>query len=226
MPKEARVNQDESNPPQSSMTVPQLVARAAALAAERPRTLLGIVGAPGAGKSTLCEALADALRGHAVVVGMDGFHLDDEVLVALGRRDRKGAPDTFDVAGYLSMLDRLSRAEDEVTYAPRFDRDLEASRGSAIPVPRSVPLVVTEGNYLLHDVGLWAAVRPMLHEVWYLEVPSPERVRRLVERRLSSGDTLPHARSWVEEVDEANAAVILAGRDRADLVVQLAGPTR
>lgn len=220
------MDQNESTPTVSTMTVAELVARAAALASERPRTLLGIVGAPGAGKSTLCTALADALSGRAVVVGMDGFHLDDEVLVALGRRQRKGAPDTFDVSGYLSMLDRLSCAEEEVTYAPRFDRNLEASRGSAIPVPRSVPLVVTEGNYLLHDAGLWAAVRPMLNEIWYLDVASSERVRRLIERRLSCGDTLPHARSWVEEVDEANASVVLAGRDRADLVVQIAEPTR
>lgn len=219
-----RADRAASTPTVSTLTLDELVARAAALASERPRTLLGIVGAPGAGKSTLCTALTQALAGRAVVVGMDGFHLDDEVLLALGRRDRKGASDTFDVPGYISMLHRLSRAAEEVTYAPRFDRNLEASRGSAVSVPRSIPLVITEGNYLLHNEGLWAGVRSTLHEAWYLDVASPERVRRLVERRLSCGDTPQQARSWVEGVDESNASVVLAGRDRADLVVQLADP--
>ena len=203
-------------------TLEDLVARARALAARGPRTLLGIVGAPGAGKSTVCEALEAALGDRAVVVGMDGFHLDDDVLVALGRRGRKGAPDTFDVPGYVSLLRRLRDAEEEVTYAPRFDRAVEASRGSAVPVPRSVPLVVTEGNYLLHDAGGWEGVRPLLDEVWFLDVPPDERQRRLVARRRSFGDSPDRARAWVTEVDEVNASVVLPGRHRADVVVRLA----
>lgn len=203
-------------------TLEGLVARARELAARGPRTLLGIVGPPGAGKSTVCDALDAALGAAAVTVGMDGFHLDDDVLVALGRRDRKGAPDTFDVPGYVSLLQRLRDAREEVSYAPLFDRGLEASRGSAVPVPRSVPLVVTEGNYLLHGRGGWDGVRPLLDEVWFLDVPADERVRRLVARRLSHGETPDRARAWVTGVDEVNAAVVLAGRDRADVVVRLA----
>jgi pantothenate kinase len=203
-------------------TLEDLVARARALAARRPRTLVGVVGAPGAGKSTVCDALQAALGDRTVVVGMDGFHLDDDVLLALGRRGRKGAPDTFDVPGYVSLLRRLHDAQEEVTYAPRFDRGLEASRGSAVPVPRSVPLVITEGNYLLHRGGGWDAVRPLLDEVWFLDVPAEERRRRLVGRRLSYGDAPDRALAWVTEVDEANASVVLAGRDRADVVVRLA----
>lgn len=203
-------------------TLEDLVARAQVLASRGPRTLVGIVGAPGAGKSTVCEALEVALGDRAVVVGMDGFHLDDDVLIALGRRGRKGAPDTFDVPGYVSLLRRLRDAQEEVTYAPRFDRSLEASRGSAVPVPRSAPLVITEGNYLLHRGGGWAQVQPLLDEVWFLDVPADERQRRLVARRLTYGDSPARARAWVTEVDEANASVVLAGRDRADVVVRLA----
>ncbi|QTE31042.1 nucleoside/nucleotide kinase family protein [Pengzhenrongella sicca] len=202
-------------------TVADLVTRAEALAAASSRTVLGIVGAPGAGKSTLCAALDEALGARAVVVGMDGFHLADEVLVELGRRARKGAPDTFDVAGYVSLLTRMRQAEEDVTYAPRFDRALEASIGSAVAVPRTVPLVITEGNYLLYDECGWGDVRPLLDEVWFLDLPVQERVRRLVARRLSHGDTANHAHSWVTEVDEANASLILTGREAANLVVRL-----
>lgn len=204
-------------------TLEQLIDRARELASRPGRTLLGIAGAPGAGKSTLCAALERALgEGVVVVVGMDGYHLDDGVLEALGRRRRKGAPDTFDVDGYVCLLERLRRAREDVTYAPRFDRDLEASRGSAVPVPRAVPLIVTEGNYLLHDDGGWERVRELLDEVWYLDVPHEERARRLVARRLSHGDDEAHAREWVRDVDGANAAIVERCRDRADLVVSLA----
>jgi pantothenate kinase len=205
-------------------TTAELCARARRLASRGERTLLGIVGTPGAGKSTTCDAIERELGEEAVIVGMDGFHLDDAVLESLGRRGRKGAPDTFDVAGYVSLLERLRRAEEEVTYAPRFDRSLETSIGSAVPVPRSVPLVVTEGNYLLHRTGGWEAVRPLLDEVWFLDVPEAERVRRLVERRMSFGETVEQARAWVHGVDEPNAAVVLAGRDAADLVVHVVEP--
>jgi len=212
---------DSSGPTVVNATIEDLVVRATDLAARAPRTILALVGAPGAGKSTVCSALDHALGERAVVVGMDGFHLANEVLVALGRRQRKGAPDTFDVRGYIALLARLREADEDVTYAPRFDRGLEESIGSAVPVARTVPLVITEGNYLLHDAGGWQDVRPLLDEVWFIDVPTAERVRRLVERRISCGDNAEQARSWVTDVDEANASVVHAGRGRASLVVHL-----
>lgn len=194
-----------------------LVARARQLAASGERRILGVAGTPGAGKSTVSDALLAALGDDAVLVGMDGFHLANEELVRLGRRERKGAPDTFDVEGYIALLDRI-RAGHEV-YAPRFDRGLEESIGSAVLVPARVPLVITEGNYLLHDEFGWDAVASRLDEVWFLDIDSPARRERLVARRLSHDHPYDEAVAWVREVDERNALVVERGRDRADLVV-------
>lgn len=194
-----------------------LVARARQLAASGERRILGVAGTPGAGKSTVSDALLAALGDDAVLVGMDGFHLANDELVRLGRRDRKGAPDTFDVEGYIALLDRI-RAGHEV-YAPRFDRTLEESIGSAVLVPAGVPLVITEGNYLLHDEFGWDAVASRLDEVWFLDIDSHARRERLVARRLSHDHPYDEAVAWVREVDERNALVVERGRERADLVV-------
>lgn len=198
----------------------ELVSRAAALAGRPGRKLLGIVGPPGAGKSTLSAALLERLGERAALVGMDGFHLDNEVLVALGRRDRKGAPDTFDVSGYVTLLRRLRARDEDVVYAPRFDRSLELSIGSAVPVSRHVPLVITEGNYLLHDDHGWDAIRPLLDEVWFLDVPAEELRRRLITRRMGHGESEADALAWVTQVDEPNAAVVRMRRHAADVVVR------
>lgn len=201
--------------------VDELVARARALASTGSRRLLGITGAPGAGKSTLCAALLEALGADAVLVGMDGFHLADAELIRLGRRDRKGAPDTFDVDGYIVLLGRLREQSSRVIYAPVFDRGLEESIGGAVPVNIDTPLVITEGNYLLHDHGGWADVRDCLDEVWYLDVPAAERADRLVARRRSFGESAARAQSWVHTVDTANGVIVENSRERADLLVTL-----
>ncbi|GAA0623272.1 nucleoside/nucleotide kinase family protein [Streptomyces crystallinus] len=202
----------------------RLVERARLLAVPGERRVLGITGAPGAGKSTLAERLVERLDGKAVLVPMDGFHLAQAELVRLGRADRKGAPDTFDAAGYTALLARLRAPEPgAVVYAPAFDRTLEEPVAGSIPVGPAVPLVVTEGNYLLHDQGGWAPVRSLLDEVWFLEIDAEERVRRLVERHVRYGKARPYAERWVRGSDEVNARVVAGGRDRADLVVSEIG---
>jgi pantothenate kinase len=195
------------------------VQRAAALAAEG-RAVLGIVGPPGAGKSTFAAGLVAALADRSVLVPLDGFHLADRELDRLGRRSRKGAPDTFDADGYVALLHRIVDAVDEVVYAPLFIREQEQAEAGALPVPRTVPLVVTEGNYLLLD-GPFAAVRALLTECWYLDVDPATRWERLVARHVRYGRTPEQARRWVAETDEPNARAIEATRDRADLVVSL-----
>ncbi|WP_344359846.1 nucleoside/nucleotide kinase family protein [Streptomyces gobitricini] len=205
-----------------SQQLAELTARARRLAVPGTRRLLGLAGAPGAGKSTLAARLADRLDGLAALVPMDGFHLAQAELRRLGRADRKGAPDTFDAAGYAALLGRLrAAAPGTVVYAPAFDRALEEPVAGSIPVAPEVPLVITEGNYLLHDAGPWASVRPLLDEVWFLELDDHRRVHRLVERHVRFGKERSYAERWVRESDEANARLVTAGRGRADLVVRV-----
>lgn len=203
-----------------------LTARARRLALAGGRRVLGIAGPPGAGKSTLAEQLVDRLGPLAVLVPMDGFHLAQAELDRLGRAGRKGAPDTFDAAGYAALLRRLRAPEaGTVVYAPAFDRSLEQPIAGAVPVPPDVPLVVTEGNYLLYGEGAWAPVRGLLDEAWFLELDQDVRIRRLVDRHVRFGKARVRAERWVAGSDEANARLVAAGRDRADLVVRLANGT-
>jgi pantothenate kinase len=194
--------------------------RARELCVPGRRRILGVIGPPGAGKSRLTAELVGALAPAAVAVGMDGFHLANSVLAQLGRRDRKGAADTFDAAGYVALLRRLREPGGEVVYAPEFRREWEEAIAGAVPVAPSVPLVVTEGNYLLVDTGPWAAVRPLLDEVWYLEPDEDVRLDRLVRRHVAYGKSEQAARDWALGSDERNAALIRPTRDRADVVVR------
>ncbi|MER6562510.1 nucleoside/nucleotide kinase family protein [Streptomyces sp. NPDC001027] len=212
------------------LTFDDLVLRARSLAGDRGRrTLLGIAGSPGAGKTTLAERLVRELNGAgepwAAQVPMDGFHLADVELDRLGRRDRKGAPDTFDAAGYAALLHRLRAEADggDVVYAPGFERVLEQPLAGAVPVPPEVRLVVTEGNYLLLGTGAWARVRAALDEVWFCETDEDERVRRLVARHEEFGKGHEEAVAWVRRSDRLNAELVATTRDRADLVVRAGG---
>ncbi|MCX6468136.1 MAG: nucleoside/nucleotide kinase family protein [Corynebacteriales bacterium] len=199
--------------------VDELAARARSLVASGERRILGITGPPGVGKSTLCAMLAARLGSDAVLVGMDAFHLANEELERLHRRDRKGAPDTFDVDGYVALLRRLRSQSADLVYAPRFERAIEESIGSAVPIARTTPLVVTEGNYLLLDRGGWEEVRGVLDEVWFLDAAADVRAARLVRRHEHHGRSHDDALRWTEDVDMRNAAVITATRHRADLAV-------
>lgn len=197
------------------MRLTDLIARARGLPAG---SVLGITGAPGAGKTTLAREIVAAVPG-AVQVPMDGFHLADVELDRLGRRDRKGAPDTFDPLGYAALLRRLLQDEDDVVYAPGFERVIEQPIAGAIPIERPARLIITEGNYLLLDAPGWRAVRPLLAEVWYADLDRDTRMDRLVARHVRFGKPLPAAVAWANGTDERNAAVIAATRERADLVV-------
>jgi pantothenate kinase len=178
--------------------------------------LLGIAGAPAAGKSTLAAALVEALAPDAVLVPMDGYHLAAAELIRLGRLDRKGAPDTFDPDGYTALLGRLRSREDAVVYAPEFRREIEEPVAGAISVPRDIPLVVTEGNYLLH----WAAARALLDEVWFVDLGESTRLQRLIDRHMAYGRTRAEAQGRAHGSDQRNAELIMASRAGADLIVR------
>lgn len=197
-------------------------ARIDALLADGRRKLLGLVGAPGVGKSTLAAALLIALGERAQVVPMDGFHLANVELQRLGRADRKGAPDTFDSAGYVALLQRLrTQRDDEIVYAPEFRREIEEPVAGAIAVLPATQLVITEGNYLLHDAGAWDGVAGLLDEVWYVDVDDALREARLVRRHRQFGRSEEDARAWVEQTDAPNARLIAATRMRAHHVLTL-----
>jgi pantothenate kinase len=198
-------------------------ARLEALLADGRRKLLGLVGAPGSGKSTVAQALLDALPGRAQVVPMDGFHLANAELRRLGRAGRKGAPDTFDSAGYVALLRRLrTQPAGETVYAPEFRRDIEEPVAGAVGVRPDTPLVITEGNYLLLEEGPWAGVAPLLDEVWYVEVDDGLRIERLLRRHQQFGRSLEAAQAWVAQTDEPNARRIAATRTRAHHILRLA----
>ncbi len=198
------------------MTSAELLERARRLIVPGGRRLLGIAGAPGTGKSTLAADLVAALAPDAVLVPMDGFHLAAAELHRLGRHDRKGAPDTFDAAGYAALLRRLRDRADEVVYAPEFRREIEEPIAGAIAVGRDVPLVITEGNYLLH----WAIARSVLDEVWFVETDEAARLERLIRRHVEFGRTRAEAEERAYGSDQRNADLILATRDDADLIVR------
>ena len=185
------------------------------------RAILGLVGPPGAGKSTVAAALVEAMKGRAQLLPMDGFHLAQVELERLGRAHRKGAPDTFDSEGFVALLQRVRGQRDEIVYAPEFRREIEEPIAGAIALLPHTPLVVTEGNYLLLEEGAWAKVRALLDEVWYVDVDDDERRRRLVERHMRFGRSEQAAKAWVESTDEPNARLIAKGKGRADVLVRL-----
>lgn len=175
------------------------------------RRLIGIVGPPGVGKSTLAARMvAESPVGTAAVLPMDGFHLPQARLVELGRRDRMGAPDTFDIPGFAAVLAAIRRDDGPVA-APDFDRSIEEPVAGAITIGRGIRTVYVEGNYLL----LWPEVAALLDESWYLTLDDGIRRRRLVARHVASGKTPDAAADWVRDVDESNAHVIAASAGRA-----------
>jgi pantothenate kinase len=184
------------------------------------RTLLGITGAPGCGKSTFAAWIQRQFApGLAVVVPMDGFHLGNAIIDGTPLRQRKGAIDTFDVGGYLSLLQRLVRRDEAVVYAPEFRRSLDEPVAASIPVPAEVPLVITEGNYLLADVPGWKDVRAQLDEVWFMDTPPELRLGRLVDRHVEFGMERSAAEAWAGGPDEANAELIEKTKASADRII-------
>ena len=187
------------------------------------RRIIGIAGAPGAGKTTYAERLVaeserDGVR--AAYVPMDGFHLADAALTSLGLLDRKGAPETFDAWGYAALLHRLREERDHVVWAPGFERGLEQPLAGTIGVGPEAELIVTEGNYLLLDRPEWRAVRAALDDGWFLDCPDDVRRSRLVARHVEFGKSPAEAEAWVARVDDANAVLAAASRERADRVVE------
>jgi pantothenate kinase len=198
----------------------ELLDRARGLVDTGERRLLGIGGAPGSGKSTLARRLVDALGADAALVEMDGFHLAQRELLRLRISERKGAPDTFDVAGYVDLLARLKAAGPDTVYAPEFRREIEEPIACAVPISSDVPLIVTEGNYLLLNYDKWKRVRIVLDEAWFLFIDDDLRVQRLIDRHLRFGRTLAEAEERVlHGTDHVNALMVNSSKAGADLLI-------
>jgi pantothenate kinase len=203
-------------------------------AASAGRTMVGITGSPGAGKTTLARSLVAALnagesdasdtRGArdaalAAHLPMDGFHLANATLDRLGLRRRKGAIETFDGWGFVALLERVRQDVDHTVFAPAFDRDVDEPVAGEIAIEPSARIVVVEGNYLLGEAEPWVRVRGLLDETWFCDADDGERMSRLVHRHTAFGRSPEAARAWATEVDGENARGIERTRDRADIVV-------
>lgn len=181
------------------------------------RAIVGIVGPPGAGKSTFAERAAGELNARGIptaVLPMDGFHLPQGRLVELGRRERMGAPDTFDVSGFVSTLTAI-RGTRAIVRAPLFDRTVEEPVPDALEIGAEVQIVLAEGNYLLHDRDGWERVAGLLDSVVTLHLDDTVRRTRLIARHIAFGKTREQAEAWTLGPDERNAELVARSLARA-----------
>ncbi len=184
------------------------------------RFVVGLVGAPGSGKSTIAAELVERLVPRPPVIGMDGFHLANRVLADRGLIGRKGAPDTFDASGFVALLERVRVAVGDC-WAPRFDRSIEDSINAAVEIRAADPIVLVEGNYLLLDDEPWRRVAPLLDLSVFIEIDQATRRRRLIGRHVEFGRTEAEAARFVEASDEPNALVVESSAGRADARLRL-----
>lgn len=186
------------------------------------RFIIGIVGKPGAGKSTLTSHLIENLPKDSVsLVPMDGYHLSNLQLKNLGLSDRKGAFNTFDSNGYVSLLKRINTETDQDIYYPVFHREIEESYAADGVVLANTKIVLTEGNYLLFDKAGWEKVATELTEIWYININDDVRIERLVKRHEFYGKDKESALNWATGSDEINAKIVESTASKADVIINL-----
>ena len=185
------------------------------------RTIIGIIGKPGGGKSTLSKYLLKGMDPKLVsVVPMDGFHLSNKVLKELGRSDRKGAQDTFDVRGFTTLIERIKMDSADPIYYPIFDRSIEESIAAQGVVYPSTRVVIVEGNYLMHDKDGWQEISPLLDQSWYAFLDEDIRISRLISRHIAFGKDPESAKAWAKGSDQVNAELIEMGVERCDFLIR------
>jgi len=186
------------------------------------RNIIGIVGKPGAGKSTVVSEIQNRFSADEVaIIPMDGYHLSNEDLIELGRRDRKGAPDTFDVVGFISLVTKVKNEIARDHTFPIFYREIEASKADEGLVPRNIKVIVIEGNYLFSEEHGWGEVFPLLDQSWFIEIDDEVRMQRLIARHIKYGKSPQEAEEWSRGSDEANAKFIAKTASRAERIIKL-----
>jgi len=187
-----------------------------------PRTIIGIVGKPGAGKSTVVSKIQNRFSADEVaIIPMDGYHLSNEELIELGRRHRKGAPDTFDVAEFISLITKVKNEIAKDHTFPIFHREIEVSKADEGLVPSNVKVIVIEGNYLFSEEHGWGEVFPLLDQSWFIEIDDEVRMQRLIARHIKYGKSPQEAEDWSRGSDEANARFIAKTASRAERIIKL-----
>lgn len=194
---------------------------AAALLARPERTVLGIAGGPGVGKSTIAQKLVAELGPVAAYIPMDGFHMKHAKLEQLGTAADKGMPHTFEGAAFADFLAALKTATGPMT-GPGYSRKIEDVIDDALSVPATTRLLVAEGNYLLLATAPWWRVKPLLDLAAYLEIPTDKARARLLKRHAENGlFTEERNRAHVERVDLVNFDTVQRSRPRADIAIDL-----
>jgi len=184
------------------------------------RRLVAIAGAPASGKSTLAGALSTAMNdaGYtATALPMDGFHLDNAVLIDRGLLHRKGAPETFDVHGFVHLVARL-RDDAEIIF-PTFDRARDIAVAGSGCVGPDCDTVIVEGNYLLFDAPAWRDLAVHWDLSVFVDVPFQTLRDRLIARWVAHGLSTQNAETRAAENDLANARRICDARLTANLIL-------
>lgn len=207
-----------------TMTIEDIAGEVLARAGDAKRFLIAIAGPPGAGKSTMADHIADALRAGgetAAVLPMDGFHMDNAILIERGQLARKGIPETFDVRGFLDII-RAVRLADQEVLVPVFDRSRELAIASARPISTDHRFIIVEGNYLLFSLGKWAELEGVFDYSIMLAPPIEVLEERLWARWRGYKLSEEESARKVYENDLPNGRLILGNRRRADVTLEIA----
>lgn len=189
------------------------------------KLVVGIAGPPASGKSTLAEAVVAHLNKAsgeasdiAILVPMDGYHLDNGLLETRGLLARKGAPETFNATGFCNDVAQIKTANSDA-YFPCFDRSRDIAIANAIYVPPEVKVVVVEGNYLLLKNKPWVGLKDLFAVTVFLS-PGLEVLKERLQRRwIDHGLSVDLANERTTENDLPNAELVLQQSAFADIVL-------